>query len=108
MMETLLDVGLNRSSVDGLLRSTGNPRLAWDAWRRLLQSWGEVVQGCRAERFERPLAERLEASGLSSTRELDAATLEAGFGRYAEKNTAVVVEPVKVISWDHRKLGGAY
>ena len=40
--------------------------------------------------------------------ELDAGGLEAAFGRFAEKNTAVVVEPVKVISWDHRKLGGAY
>ena len=34
--------------------------------------------------------------------------VEAMFGRIAEKNTAVVVEPIKVISWDHRKLGGAY
>ncbi len=34
--------------------------------------------------------------------------LEAAFGRYAPKNTAVVVEPQKVASWDHRKLGGAY
>ncbi len=34
--------------------------------------------------------------------------LEAAFGRFAEKNTAVVVHPVKVASWDHRKLAGAY
>ena len=34
--------------------------------------------------------------------------LEAAFGRFAPKNTAVVVEPVKMTSWDHRKLGGAY
>lgn len=40
--------------------------------------------------------------------ELDGAALEAAFGSYAEKNTAVVVEPVKVASWDHAKLGGAY
>ena len=40
--------------------------------------------------------------------ELDADALETAFGRFAEKTTAVVVEPVKVISWDHRKLGGAY
>ncbi|MDJ0960489.1 MAG: pyridoxamine 5'-phosphate oxidase family protein [Acidimicrobiia bacterium] len=40
--------------------------------------------------------------------ELDPESLENAFGRFAEKNTAVVVEPVKVISWDHRKLGGGY
>jgi len=34
--------------------------------------------------------------------------LEAAFGRHATKNTAVVVEPVRVTSWDHAKLGGAY
>lgn len=40
--------------------------------------------------------------------ELSGDALEAAFGRYAEKNTAVVVEPVQVISWDHTKLGGVY
>ncbi len=40
--------------------------------------------------------------------ELDPDALEAAFGRFAEKNTAVVVEPEKVTSWDHKKLGGAY
>ena len=40
--------------------------------------------------------------------ELDATAIEAAFGRFASKNTAVVVEPVKVVTWDHTKLGGAY
>ena len=40
--------------------------------------------------------------------ELDAEALEAAFGRFASKNTAVVVEPTKIITWDHTKLGGAY
>jgi PPOX class probable F420-dependent enzyme len=40
--------------------------------------------------------------------ELEGDALEAAFGRFADKNTAVVVEPERVISWDHRKLGGAY
>lgn len=39
---------------------------------------------------------------------LDREGLEAAFGSYADKNTAVIVEPVKISSWDHRKLGGAY
>ena len=40
--------------------------------------------------------------------ELDPEALEAAFGRMSDKNTAVVVEPVKIISWDHRKIGGGY
>ena len=39
---------------------------------------------------------------------LDADALEAAFGRYAPKNTAVIVEPDSVVSWDHTKLGGRY
>ena len=40
--------------------------------------------------------------------ELSDEDLEAAFGRFASKNTAVVVEPIKTASWDHRKLGGGY
>ena len=40
--------------------------------------------------------------------ELDTDALEAAFGRFASKNTAVVVEPMKTITWDHTKLGGGY
>ena len=40
--------------------------------------------------------------------ELDAADLKGAFGRFAPKNTAVIVEPRRVITWDHRKLDGGY
>jgi PPOX class probable F420-dependent enzyme len=40
--------------------------------------------------------------------ELDAATLDQAFGRFAAKNTAVIVEPASIASWDHSKLGGTY
>ncbi len=40
--------------------------------------------------------------------DLEPDALEAAFGSYADKNTVVVVDPIKVASWDHRKLGGAY
>lgn len=40
--------------------------------------------------------------------EMDNETLEATLGRYAAKNTGVIVEPTKIVSWDHTKLGGAY
>lgn len=53
------------------------------------------------------IAAKYEMVGGQSV-EPDGAALEAAFGSYAEKNTAVVVEPVKIASWDHSKLGGAY
>ncbi|MEE8498256.1 MAG: pyridoxamine 5'-phosphate oxidase family protein [Acidimicrobiia bacterium] len=40
--------------------------------------------------------------------ELDSEALEQAFGKFAPKNTAVVVEPERIMSWDHTKLGGAY
>ncbi|MCV2355298.1 pyruvate, phosphate dikinase [Paucibacter sp. B2R-40] len=52
MMETLLNIGLNDETVQGLIRQTGNPRLAWDAYRRLIASFGEVVAGLPAALFE--------------------------------------------------------
>ena len=53
------------------------------------------------------LAARYPMMGDSPV-DLDDQALEAAFGRFAPKNTAVIVEPEKVTSWDHTKLGGAY
>jgi pyruvate,orthophosphate dikinase len=52
MMETLLNIGLCDQTMAGLLRQTGNPRLVWDAYRRLIASYGEVVAGLPASVFE--------------------------------------------------------
>ena len=48
MMETVLNIGLCDATLPGLLRQTGNPRLVWDAYRRLVASFGEVVEGLPA------------------------------------------------------------
>ncbi|NDP39287.1 MAG: pyruvate, phosphate dikinase, partial [Rhodoferax sp.] len=52
MMESLLNIGLCDQTMAGLLRQTGNPRLVWDAYRRLVASYGEVVAGLPASVFE--------------------------------------------------------
>ncbi|MFN4003788.1 MAG: PEP/pyruvate-binding domain-containing protein [Hylemonella sp.] len=52
MMETLLNIGLNDTAIDGLVALTGQPRLAWDAYRRLVSGFGEIVAGLPKERFE--------------------------------------------------------
>lgn len=74
MMSSVLNVGLNGRTVHGLIRRTGNPRLAWDAYRRLVRGLADL-QGADAAGFDRMLAQRVEQDGLDSPRELDATAL---------------------------------
>ena len=53
MMDTVLNIGLNDETVEGLAKATGNPRFAWDSYRRLLDMFGEVVLGIPHEDFEK-------------------------------------------------------
>ncbi|MGC5306987.1 pyruvate, phosphate dikinase [Micromonospora zamorensis] len=55
MMETVLDIGLNDSTVGGLAAHSGDARFAWDSYRRLIQMFGRTVHGLPAEEFEREL-----------------------------------------------------
>jgi pyruvate,orthophosphate dikinase len=55
MMDTVLNLGLNDRSVEGLVRRTGNPRFAWDCYRRFLQMFGSVVLGVEKHAFEEHL-----------------------------------------------------
>lgn len=55
MMETLLNIGLAESTLGGFLRQTGNPRLVWDSYRRLIATYGEVVAGISGHVFEEAL-----------------------------------------------------
>jgi pyruvate,orthophosphate dikinase len=71
MMETVLDVGLNADTVEALIRQTGNPRLAWDCFRRLVQAYAEVVTGLPTAPFDALMAAALEAAEVETERELD-------------------------------------
>ncbi|HEY8050422.1 MAG TPA: PEP/pyruvate-binding domain-containing protein, partial [Ramlibacter sp.] len=72
MLDTLLNIGLTERTVAGLVRLTGNPRLAWDAYRRLVASFGETVLHVPAAAFAADL-ERVSPG--SDARELDYAQL---------------------------------
>ena len=52
MMDTILNLGLNDQTVLGLAKKTGNPRFAWDSYRRFIQLFGKVVFGVNDERFD--------------------------------------------------------
>ena len=56
MMDTVLNLGLNDASVEGLAAGTGNPRFAWDSYRRLVQMFGDVVCGVPGARFQDEIA----------------------------------------------------
>ncbi|HUN42389.1 MAG TPA: PEP/pyruvate-binding domain-containing protein [Acetobacteraceae bacterium] len=71
MLETVLDIGLNAASVEGLLRLGGNPRLAWDCDRRLVQGYAEVVAGLPPESFDALLGKFIAAEGVETERDLD-------------------------------------
>jgi len=70
MMETVLNVGLNTAAQSGIVRMTGNPRLARDCRRRLVQQFGEVVHGVPAARFDDKVTEALRIAGVRSIEEL--------------------------------------
>lgn len=71
MMDTLLNVGLCDTTVRGLLRTTGNPRLVWDSYRRLIQQFAEVVFGADPAPFERRIDEVLREQAIARVQELD-------------------------------------
>jgi pyruvate, orthophosphate dikinase len=72
MMETLLNIGLTDVTIAGMVRLTGHPRLAWDAYRRLISGYGEVVAGIDGRHFENDL-DTVRAGNME--RELDFSTL---------------------------------
>jgi len=71
MMDTVLNLGLNEASVDGLARQSGNKRFAYDSYRRFIQMYGRIVMGADGERFEHALEERKKTKGVADDVELD-------------------------------------
>jgi pyruvate,orthophosphate dikinase len=71
MMDTVLNLGLNDESVEGLAARTANPRFAWDSYRRLVQMFGDVVRGVPGARFEDEIARIKRERGVRLDTELD-------------------------------------
>ena len=75
MMETILNLGLNDRTVQGLAQQSGNARFAYDSYRRFLQMYGDVVLNVPIHDFEHLLKAKRLMSGARSDAELDEATL---------------------------------
>ena len=82
MMDTILNLGLNDEVVEGLTRKTGNPRFAWDSYRRFVQMYGDVVLGMKPENkedidpFEEIIEEVKKAKGVKLDNELEVEDLK--------------------------------
>ena len=72
MMDSILNLGLNDVAVEGQAAATGNPRFAYDSYRRLIQMYGEVVDGVDGHRFESAIADLKASRGVSNDLELEA------------------------------------
>ena len=72
MMDTILNLGLNDVAVEGVASATGNPRFAFDSYRRLIQMYGEVVDGVEGQLFEEELQSLKERRGVRQDVELTA------------------------------------
>ncbi len=76
MLDTILNLGLNDRSVIGLARTTGNERFAWDAYRRLVQMFGNVVHGISGDEFEAAIKAQRNEHGVATDAELPPQALQ--------------------------------
>lgn len=76
MMDTVLNLGLNDDSVEGLIKQTQNPRFAWDSYRRFVQMFSDVVMGVNGQLFEDAINAKKAEKGVKLDTELDADDLK--------------------------------
>ncbi len=77
MLDTVLNLGLNDKSVQGLAKATGNERFAWDSYRRFVQMFGNVCRGVPGDQIEDAIKARKEAAGVEEDTELGVDDLKA-------------------------------
>lgn len=93
MLETVLDVGMAPKSMEGVIRLSGNPRLAWDCYRRLIEGYAEVVHGLPRGRFEELGRQAIEGAVAESERELDYRALRSVATAMSERFQELAGEP---------------
>ena len=82
MMDTILNLGLNDVSVEGFAKKTGNPRFAYDSYRRFIQMYSDVVMEVPKSYFEKIIDELKEAKGVHFDTELTAEDLKELIARF--------------------------
>ena len=90
MMDTILNLGLNATTLQGLIAASGNPRFAYDAWRRFIQLFGKIAMGVPDEAFDHALAALKRHAGAQQDVDLSADQLREladGFLTIYQKHT---------------------
>ncbi len=82
MMDTILNLGLNDQTVLGLAKMTGNPRFAWDSYRRFIQLFGKVVFGVTDEKFDSILKASKKKQGVTDDSKLNVDSLKKIVEKY--------------------------
>ena len=82
MMDTVLNLGLNPDTIQGLIKASGNPRFSWDSYRRFIQLFGKVVSGIDDAVFEDILEKAKDETGVKLDSELDHGTLKEIVAKY--------------------------
>ena len=77
MLDTVLNLGLNDTSVEGLAKATGNERFAWDSYRRFVQMFGNVCKGIKGEAIEDTIKARKKEAGVEEDTDLKVDDLKA-------------------------------
>jgi len=84
MMDTVLNLGLNRETIKGLIRKTNNPRFAFDAYRRFVMMYSDVVMGVSKHKFEQEFKELKKKLGIKEDYNVPAEELEKLVVRFKE------------------------
>lgn len=90
MMDTILNLGLNDETIKGLIKKSKNEKFAWDAYRRLIQMFGNVVMGVEKEKFEKLLDKKKKERKIKFDYQLSADDLKdlvAGFKKVYQQET---------------------
>src|SRR5512143_2990452 len=85
MMDTVLNLGLNDKTINGLIRMSGNERFAWDAYRRFIQMFGNVVMGIEKDAFEHIIHEAKKKRKLKLDIEMTAEDLKGLVAKFKAK-----------------------
>jgi pyruvate,orthophosphate dikinase len=105
MMDTVLNLGLNDATVEGLVAASGDARFAWDSYRRFIQMYGSVVLGVDHHRFEEIIEHVKLDTGKTEDTELTAAEWHRVVDGYKEMVREVTGKPFPEDPWE--QLWGA-
>ncbi len=100
MMDTVLNLGLNDESVQGLIKQTENPRFAWDSYRRFIQMFSNVVLDVDADLFENAITQKKVVAGVRNDSDLSAEDLEelvAEFKEIFSSHVSAEIHPELVV-----------